>query len=97
MLKLGVGKDVDLLHVSVPPHSPGRAPAGPKCAVLESAAASLLRPACRPRSFRAVRTLQVPSVACSTCRVLRRTLGLIGVHWQGQFIELVPWQGTVLW
>ena len=24
-------------------------------------------------------------------------VGLIGVHWQGQFIELVPWQGTLLW
>ena len=24
-------------------------------------------------------------------------VGLIGVHWQGQFIELVPWQGTLMW
>ena len=66
MLNLpGLVKDLDLRQLSVPKvtilavHLQD-----PDVLHLKGAAASLLRPAHRPHSFRGVWTLQVPSVAC---------------------------------
>ena len=28
---------------------------------------------------------------------VREDVGLIGIHHQGQFIELVPWNGSIQW
>ena len=28
---------------------------------------------------------------------LEEDVGLIGIHWQGKFIELVPWTAAVSW
>ena len=46
---------------------------------------ALLRLGCRAGARRGL--LQLPGV--------EEDVGMVGIHWQGRFIELVPWRGEV--